>query len=95
MKTLLATSINLILSLSLVVSSSAGPLRSGVATADITPKEWPLNLVGSFSPRPAEEVHDPLMARAVVLSDGVMTIAMVVKAKMIAKTKMTNLEPSV
>jgi len=56
----------------------AEPLQAGAAVVDITPKEWPLGLVGSFSERLAEEAHDPLNARGLVLSDGETTIAMVV-----------------
>lgn len=54
------------------------PLRAGAAAIDITPKEFPLNMPGGFNANMAESAHDPLHARAMVLSDGVTTLAMVV-----------------
>jgi hypothetical protein len=45
---------------------------------DITPKLFPLNMPGGFSANMAEKAHDPLHSRALVLSDGVTTLAMVV-----------------
>ena len=53
-------------------------LRAGAAAVDITPLEFPVNMPGGFSPMPAESAHDPLHARALVLSDGEVTLAMVV-----------------
>lgn len=50
----------------------------GVAAEDVTPKIWPVHLIGSFSPRLAESANDPLMARAMVFSDGVTTVAICV-----------------
>jgi neutral ceramidase len=52
---------------------SAAPaqgLQAGTATADITPGQWPVALVGSFSPRGAESAHDPLHVRALALKNG-------------------------
>ena len=54
------------------------PLRAGAAAVDITPREFPLNLPGGFSANPAETVHDPLHARALVFADGAVTVAVVV-----------------
>ncbi len=54
------------------------PLRAGAAAIDITPNEFPLNMPGGFNANMAESAHDPLHARAMVLSDGVTTLAMVV-----------------
>jgi hypothetical protein len=53
-------------------------LRAGAAATDITPKEFPLNMPGGFSPNPATSAHDPLHARAMVLDDGTTTLAMAV-----------------
>jgi hypothetical protein len=53
-------------------------LQAGAAAVDITPREFPLNMPGGFSANPAEKAHDPLHARALVLSDGTTTLAMVV-----------------
>ena len=51
-------------------TAAAGSLRAGAAVADITPKHWPLPMVGSFSERLATQAWDPLMVRALVLDDG-------------------------
>ena len=64
-----------------VASCSTGPkqqFRAGAAAVDITPQQWPLPLIGSFSYRPASSAHDPLHARALVLDDGHRSIALVV-----------------
>lgn len=53
-------------------------LRAGAAVADITPKEFPVNMPGGFSANLAQSAHDPLTARAMVLDDGVIKLAMVV-----------------
>lgn len=56
-----------------------GPkLRAGAAAVDITPLEFPLNMPGGFSANMAESAHDPFHSRALVLSDGETTLAMVV-----------------
>ena len=51
-------------------------LQAGSAKLDITP---PLGatLAGSFVPRPAEDIHDPLHTRAIVLDDGHAQVALV------------------
>ena len=53
-------------------------LRAGAAAVDITPREFPVNMPGGFSPKPAESAHDPLHARALVFDDGTTALAMVV-----------------
>lgn len=45
---------------------------------DITPKEFPLNMPGGFTANMAESAHDPLHARALVMADGMTSLAMVV-----------------
>lgn len=45
------------------------PLHAGAATADITPQQWPVELIGSFSKRLAGHAWDRLNARAVVLDN--------------------------
>ncbi len=57
---------------------AAAEFRAGAAVGDITPSEWPVYLVGSFSERPAEEAWDPLSARALVLDDGETRLAIVI-----------------
>ena len=53
-------------------------IRAGAAAVDITPTEFPLNMPGGFSANYAQSAHDPFFARAMVLSDGTTTLAMVV-----------------
>ena len=53
-------------------------LRAGAVAVDITPLEFPLNMPGGFSENPATKAHDPLHARALVLDNGAMTVAIVV-----------------
>ncbi|MCX7826736.1 MAG: neutral/alkaline non-lysosomal ceramidase N-terminal domain-containing protein [Verrucomicrobiae bacterium] len=54
------------------------PFRAGAAAVDVTPKQFQLNMPGGFSANMAESAHDPLHARALVLDDGMTTLAMVV-----------------
>ncbi|WP_414660128.1 neutral/alkaline non-lysosomal ceramidase N-terminal domain-containing protein [Horticoccus sp. 23ND18S-11] len=56
---------------------SAAPLRAGAATSVITP---PLGtpIVGGFAPFPADDVHDELHARCLVLDDGRTKLAFVI-----------------
>ncbi len=54
------------------------PLRAGAAAVDITPKEYPVNMVGLFSTNMAEKANDPLHARALALDDGKTALALVV-----------------
>ena len=53
-------------------------LQAGVAAVDITPRDWPLPLIGSFRYRPATGAHDPLYSRAVVLAHGTDTVAIAI-----------------
>lgn len=52
------------------------PLLAGAAAVDITPRQWPLPMIGSFSYRPADSAHDPLKARAIALRRGGSTAAL-------------------
>ncbi len=52
--------------------------RAGAASIDITPKELPAIVSGSFLQRTADRVHDPLHARSLVLDDGAVRAAIVV-----------------
>ncbi len=60
------------------LAEGAKTLRAGAAVADITPKQFPINMPGGHSANMAESAHDPLNARALVLADGTTTLAMVV-----------------
>src|SRR4051812_42346565 len=53
-----------------LASAKPSVLRAGAAAMDITPKEFPMNMPGGFSPNPATSAHDPFHARALVLDDG-------------------------
>jgi hypothetical protein len=50
-------------------------LRAGAAAVDITPQEWPVRVIGNFGLTMANSAHDPLHARAIVLEDGGVKIA--------------------
>ncbi|HMF16625.1 MAG TPA: neutral/alkaline non-lysosomal ceramidase N-terminal domain-containing protein, partial [Gemmataceae bacterium] len=61
------------------ISSSVAPLRAGFGESDITPKLGgrPVYLAGFDKNRKATGVHDPIMARAIVLADGKRKLALV------------------
>ncbi|MEM8667127.1 MAG: neutral/alkaline non-lysosomal ceramidase N-terminal domain-containing protein [Planctomycetota bacterium] len=56
----------------------AQDFRAAAATADITPRKWPVPMVGSFSERLATHAWDPLHARALVLENNGTRIGFVV-----------------
>src|SRR5829696_5374844 len=59
---------------------SAGDLAVGFAEVDVTPKldpAKPVYIAGFGHNRKATKVHDPILARAVVLSDGKSKVALV------------------
>src|SRR6478735_4489606 len=61
-------------------SLARADLSVGFAEADVTPKlvpDHPVYMAGFRHDRKATKVHDPIVARAVVLSDGKMKIALV------------------
>jgi len=61
----------LLAALSLLATDPAlAQLEAGAATREITPDEFPVNLVGGFSPAPTETVHDSLQARALAFRNG-------------------------
>ncbi|NNE92783.1 MAG: hypothetical protein HKN23_14145, partial [Verrucomicrobiales bacterium] len=53
-------------------------LHGGVSAVDITPKVWPVRLVGSFTPHKVDSAHDPLYARAMVISSDKVDVAICV-----------------
>ncbi|MCX7887596.1 MAG: neutral/alkaline non-lysosomal ceramidase N-terminal domain-containing protein [Verrucomicrobiae bacterium] len=65
-------------SLLAAAGEAVSALRAGAAAVDITPKLYPLSMPGMFTTRIAERAHDPLFARALVLSDDATTLAIVV-----------------
>jgi hypothetical protein len=52
-------------------------LLAGAAAVEISPKHFPVNMPGGFAENFATKSHDPLHARAVVLSDSKLTLALV------------------
>jgi neutral ceramidase len=61
-----------------VFAAEKAGLRAGAAAVDITPKDFPINMPGGFSPNPATKAHDPLHARALVFEEGKTALALVV-----------------
>ena len=51
------------------------PLAAGAYAMDITPLTFPIESAGSMGPRKAEQAHDPLHARCLVLNSGGTQIA--------------------
>ena len=70
--------LNLALLITFVTQLSAAQFRAGAAKVDITPKLWPVQLIGSFNERLADKAHDPLHARAIVCDDGKTRLAIVI-----------------
>ena len=58
--------------------AGAAALRAGAFAADITPREWPVRLIGNFTQPFVYKAHDPLHARGLVLDDGRSKLAIVV-----------------
>lgn len=57
--------------------TAAQVFRAGAFAVDITPQELPVIVNGGVSERQADEVHDPLHARCLVLDDGDTQLAIV------------------
>ena len=68
----------ILFSIFLLTAHAWAEFRAGAAKVDITPKVWPVQLVGSFSERLADKAHDPLHARAIVCDDGQTRLAIVI-----------------
>src|SRR6056297_3544650 len=65
-------------SLNLPLRSAVAEFQAGAAVSDITPAQG-VSLDGSISKNgPVESIHDPLHARALVLDDGNLRLAIVV-----------------
>jgi hypothetical protein len=77
MKSILLASLSLF-GLAAFAADKPPVFRAGAAVADITPKEFPVNMPGGHSANFAQSAHDPLNSSALVLDDGVTTLAMVV-----------------
>jgi neutral/alkaline ceramidase-like enzyme len=75
---LLTATLCLVMSLTAATEAGRPVFRAGAAKADITPTNWPLPMLGSFSLRLADKAWDPLHARAIVVADGKTRIAIVV-----------------
>jgi len=70
--------LQLLTTLLVLATTGLAEFRAGSAKVDITPKVWPVQLVGSFSERLANKAHDPLFARAIVCDDGQTRLAIVI-----------------
>lgn len=69
----------LLFPLSLLTAEAApDSLQAGAAKYDITPRNFPVSMTGSFQDRQAQSAHDPLHARALVLKSGDTSVAFVV-----------------
>lgn len=66
-----------ILAAAMAAQAAEPGLRAGAYAADITPRQWPVRLIGNFGLTLASKAHDPLHARAVVLDDGRTKLAIV------------------
>ncbi len=53
-------------------------LRAGAASMDITPREWPVRLIGNFGLTMADSAVDPLHVRALVFEENGVEIAIAV-----------------
>jgi hypothetical protein len=53
-------------------------LRAGIGTAVITPESFPVHLAGFGEPQPATEVHDDLEIRSVYVSNGQVSVCLLV-----------------
>tara|TARA_R110002096_G_scaffold100173_11_gene222040 strand:- start:1269 stop:2672 length:1404 start_codon:yes stop_codon:yes gene_type:complete len=62
--------------------------EAGSSLVDITPKEWPLHLRGSFSPKLAEEAHDPLTVRALVMRSEITVAIAIVDSCMVHRPEL-------
>ncbi|MDP7010383.1 MAG: neutral/alkaline non-lysosomal ceramidase N-terminal domain-containing protein, partial [Verrucomicrobiota bacterium] len=70
--------IHFVASLFLLSTQVWAEFHAGAAKVDITPKLWPVQLIGSFNERLADKAHDPLHARAIVCDDGKTRLAIVI-----------------
>jgi hypothetical protein len=52
--------------------------RAGAFAVDVTPAKFPVTVNGGFLERIAEKAHDPVYARALVLDDGSVQVALVI-----------------
>ncbi|MDG2214019.1 MAG: neutral/alkaline non-lysosomal ceramidase N-terminal domain-containing protein [Verrucomicrobiota bacterium] len=70
--------IKLLLTFIFFTTQLQAQFRAGAAKINITPKVWPIQLIGSFSERLADKAYDPLHARAIVCDDGKTRLAIVI-----------------
>jgi hypothetical protein len=74
-----AAYLSLLLAIAAVTSSVAAPaFRLGAHAIDISPQKFPVIVNAMFEERSADRVHDPLVARCLVLDDGTNRIALAV-----------------
>lgn len=71
-------------------ADSGKVFRAGAYAVDITPEEFPVVVNGGFQPRYAEEAHDRLHARCLVLDDGQAQLAIVVVDSCVIGRELTD-----
>ena len=64
-----------LLALLLTPATATARLRAGAASTDITPVVWPVRLIGNFGITLSREAHDALHARALVLEESGVKVA--------------------
>lgn len=65
------------LAAALALSAQTRQFKAGAFAADVTPRQWPVRIIGGFTHPLATTAHDPLHARALVLDDGSTTLGFV------------------
>ncbi len=60
------------------VTPESSGLQAGAAAVDISPTSFPVRVAGGFLEGKATKLNDPLFARAIVIDDGAVRIAMVI-----------------
>ncbi len=73
-----------------VAAAPAQQLRVGVAVVDISPQHFPAIVSGGFFERTADRLQDPLHARALVLDDGTLRLALVVVDNLMMSRKLLD-----
>jgi len=84
---------NKMLALALLASGAAcgaDGLRAGAQEIDISPRRLPVILSGGFLARSGERLESPLMARALVLDDGSLRLAIVIVDTLMAPRELLD-----
>jgi hypothetical protein len=79
-----------IVGLACLAQAETPDFRAGAAAVDITPTKLPVIVSGGFLERTADQVHDRLMSRALVLDDGSTRLAVVVVDNLIMEQELID-----